>query len=72
MIESVPSGTFVGEVVRLPDSVARAWLDELDEGGLREGEYVSIDQMTHMDGDYHDLVIFRSSHSYHLSVNPEE
>lgn len=74
MIEAVAYGTFVGSIINLPDSVVRAWLKELGLEGerLKEREYVSIEQTAMIDGEFHDLIIYRSSISHYLSINPEE
>ena len=73
MIDSVPYGTFVGSIIELPNPVAKAWLDYLGEDErLKEREYISIDQVARIDGQFHDLIIYRSSTGYYLSINPEE
>lgn len=73
MIDSVGYGTLIHSIVDLPSSVAKAWLDYLGEDErLKEREYIGIDQVAQIDGEFHDLVIYRSSTSYCLAINPEE
>lgn len=73
MRDSVSYGTLMTHVCELPKSVAKAWLDYLGEDErLNEREYISLDYCTQITGQLQDLVIYRSSQSYFLSINPEE
>jgi hypothetical protein len=73
MIDSVAYGTRISVICDLPDSVAKAWLDYLGEDErLKEREYVEIDQVASLRGEFHELAIYRSSDRYRLIINPDE
>jgi hypothetical protein len=73
MIESVAYGTRISDICDIPNSIAKVWLDHLGEDErLKEREYVEIDQVAMIGSEFHNLVIYRSSTGYHLSINPEE
>ncbi len=73
MPESIKYGTLKASLLELPNSVAKAWLDYLGEDDrLKEREYVEIDQIANIGGEFHELAIYRGSAAYHLIVSPEE
>ena len=73
MIESLRYGTLKTSLLEVPNSVAKAWLDYLGEDErLKEREYVLLDQNAMIDGEFHELALYRSSTSYHIIINPED